>query len=81
MSILRCIAQGAARRRGVLDFRGLLSRLHRNIGVAIWRRAAAMVHNCTPKLDNSHCNLLDGSEFRGIDLEHAEDAARVVRHS
>ena len=81
MSILRCIAQGAARRRGILDFRGFLSRLHRNIGVAIWRRAAAMVHNCTPTLNDSHRNLLDGSEFRGIDLMHGVDAARVVRHS
>ena len=81
MSILRCIAQGAARRRGVLDFRGLLSRLHRNIGVAIWRRAAAMVQNCTPKLNESCSNCLDSSDFCGIDSVHVEDAARVVWHS
>ena len=40
-----------------------------------------MIQDCTPKLDHSHRNLLDGSEFRGIDLVHAEDAARVVRYS
>ena len=79
LSILRNLVQGAARRRGVLDLRGLLSRLHRNIGVGICSRVAAMVHNCTPGLSNSHRNSLEGSEFRGIDLVHSEDASRLVR--
>ena len=61
-SILRILAQGAARKRGILDYKGLLSRIHRNIGVAIWRRAAAMVHNCAPSINDSQRNLLNGRE-------------------
>ena len=39
---------------------GLLSRIHRNIGVAIWRRVVAMVHKCAPSLNDSPVNLLSG---------------------
>lgn len=40
MSILQNIAQGVARRRGLLDFRGFIARARRNVGVAIWKRVA-----------------------------------------
>ena len=79
MSILRNIAQGAARRCGLFDFKGLLSRIHRNIGVAIWRRAARMVHACAPKLSDSQQVLLDGSHFCSLDPKFVRDIARVVR--
>ena len=78
MSILRNIAQGAARRRGLLDFRGLLARVLRNIGVAIWRRAALMVHDCAPKFVDSESTLLDSHEFRPIDPASEVDVERMV---
>ena len=62
-SVLRTLAHGAARKRGLLDFRGLLSRIHRNRGVASWRRAAAMVHNCTSSINESQRNLLNGRDL------------------
>ena len=79
MAILRNISQGAARRRGLLDFRGLFARLLRNIGVAIWRRAALMVHDCTPKFVSSESALLDSREFRAIDPGHSADVERMVQ--
>ena len=79
MAILRTIAQGAARRRGLLDFRGLLARVHRNIGVAIWRRAASMVHDCVPKFDQSDSVLLCGLGSRDIEPGHGADVAHLVR--
>ena len=81
VSILRNLAQGAARKRGLLDFRGLLSRVHRNIGVAIWRRAVSMVRECEPRLDSSEGNTLHGNDFRSIDSESVVDVARLVRPS
>ena len=79
MSILRNIAQAAARRRGLLDFRGLLARVLRNIGVAIWKRAALMVHDCAPKFVGSESTLLDGREFRSVEPSLVADIAAVVR--
>ena len=34
-AILDTLAKGAARKHGVIDYKGLLARLHRNIGVEI----------------------------------------------
>ena len=79
MAILNTISQGAARRRGLLDHRGLLARVLRNIGVAIWRRAASMVHDCAPKFDKAESSLLNAHDFRGIEASHLDDAARLVR--
>ena len=78
MAILNTISQGAARRRGLLDHRGLLARVLRNIGVAIWRRAASMVQDCALKFVNSDCALLNAGDFRSIESPHASDAVRLV---
>ena len=64
-AILKTLAQGAARRRGMFNYQLLLARLHRNIGVEIWRRVASMVHACMPKLTSSECCLLNGTDESG----------------
>ena len=79
MAILNIISQGAARRRGLLDHRGLLARVLRNIGVAIWRRAASMVHDCALKFVSSDNTLLDGRNSRSVEPSVASDIARMVR--
>ena len=61
--ILKTLARGAARRRGVRDYGTLLSRVHQNIGVEIWRRLALMVHACLPKLSDTEEQLLNGGPF------------------
>ena len=60
--IFNHLAQKAARKHGVIDYKGLLSRLHRNIGVEIWRRAASMVYECMPKLHDEERGFLAGCE-------------------
>ena len=47
-AVLRVMAGRAARRRG-LDAKALLRRVHAQIGVEVWRRAARMVGACWPK--------------------------------
>ena len=66
-NILKSLAQRAARRRGVIDFQGLLSRVHRNIGVEIWRRLASMIHSCAPRLTDEESKLLLDLESGGGD--------------
>ena len=56
--ILKTLAHVGARRRGIFDYRILLARAHRNIGVEIWRRVASMVHGCLPKLSDGERVLL-----------------------
>ena len=58
--VLRILAQAAARRHGIIDYKSLLSRLYRNVGVEIWRRAALMVRTCVPKLSDLEVQLLTG---------------------
>ena len=55
---LRALALRAARRRGLRCHRPLLRRAEAAIGVAIWRRAAAMVHACLPALTPEEERLL-----------------------
>ena len=54
------IAQQAARRQGLSDHRPLLRRTMAGIGVAIWRRAAAMAKACMPRLSHEGLQLLFG---------------------
>ena len=48
--VLERICVQAARRLGLADHRAILRRAHAAAGVAVWRRAAAMVRACLPRL-------------------------------
>ena len=71
------LAKSAARRHGVIDVKGFLARLYRNISVEIWRRVASMVYDCMPKLRDSESEPLHG---RGPTIQRASesDVAKVV---
>ena len=56
------IAQKAARRMGVGDSRPLLRRAKAAIGVALWRRAVAMVRACLFELSEESLGILFGDE-------------------
>ena len=58
-AILKILAQVAARRRGGFNYEVLVGRVHRNIGVKIWRRLALMVHQCMTKFTVGECQLLN----------------------
>ena len=57
---LDTIARVAARRRGLGNHRLLLRRARGRIGVAIWRRAAAMIRSCLPQPADEEIGLLCG---------------------
>ena len=63
VAIFETLARSAARKHGVIDHKGLLARLYRNIGVEIWKRAASMVYDCMPKLQDDECELLSGRDL------------------
>ena len=77
MVVFNTLAQKAARKHGVIDFKGLLARLHRNIGVEIWRRAASMLYDCMPKFYDREEEFLNVHSLPGL-LSDA-DIAAVVR--
>ena len=54
------LARVAARRRGLGDHHLLLRRANVRIGVAIWRRAAAMVRSCLPQPSNEDVTMIFG---------------------
>ena len=70
---LDTIARVAARRRGLGDHRLLLRRAKARIGVAIWRRAAAMVRSCLPQLTSEETGLLLGEWADGSESEPGSD--------
>ena len=59
---LESIARRAARRRGLGDHKLLLRRALGRIGVAIWRRAVAMVRSCLPQPTVEEVALLFGPD-------------------
>ena len=59
------IARQAARRVGVADHGPLLRRSRAAVGVALCRRAAAMVQACLPKLSPDGVQLLYGYAEEG----------------
>jgi len=61
-STLETVARTAARKRGLGDHRLLLRRATGRIGVAIWRRAAAMVKSCLPQLSAEEVALVHGND-------------------
>ena len=68
--IIELIAKQAARKRGLGDHRLLLRRSLAAIGVQLWRRAAAMVRVCLPKLTAEEAATLFGADPAGeSDLE------------
>ena len=71
------LARAAARRRGLADYRPLLRRAHANIGVQLWRRAAAMVKACLPDLPLEEQRLLLGAD--PAEWDHDRDGARAAR--
>ena len=77
-SILTTLAKVAARRHGVIDFKGLVARVYRNISVEIWRRVAAMVYDCMPKLRDCESDFLHGRDPT-IELVGDDAIAAVVR--
>ena len=77
VAIFRTLAQVAARKHGVIDSKGLLARLYRNVGVEIWRRAASMVYDCMPKVHESECEFLHGRDPT-IQLASESDIAGIV---
>ena len=80
-SILKTLAKGAARRHGVIDFKGLLARAYRNISVEIWRRAASMVYDCMPKLYDCESDFLHGRDPTVVLVSDADIAAVVCTDS
>ena len=57
---LEHIARQATLRLGIADHQPLLRRTMAGIGVAIWRRAAAMTKACLPRLSKESMLLLLG---------------------
>ena len=47
--ILLSLSRRAARRRGLLSYKGILRRASALIGVHVWKRVAAMTLACLPK--------------------------------
>ena len=56
--VMRTLAVRAARRCGFADHRQLLKQARAAVGVALWRRAASMVHMCLPPLSPEERKLL-----------------------
>lgn len=76
-SILKTLAKGAARWHGVIDFKGLLARVYRNISVEIWRCAASMGYDCIPKLYDYESDFLHGRDLTVVLVSDADIAAVV----
>ena len=62
-SVLLGLSVRAARRRGLRDYRPILKRARRAIGVQIWKRAASMVVACLPPLLIEEERMLFGTDF------------------
>ena len=60
-SAMEQLARQAARRTGFADHRPLLRRARAAVGVALWRRAAAMVTACLPRLSQDCLRVLYGA--------------------
>ena len=69
---MKTIAQVAARRRSVIDYKILVARVQRNIGVEIWRRLALMVRDCMPKLSTEEFLLLHGGDCTEATVPYSE---------
>ena len=67
VALLTTVAQRAARRRGLGDHQVLLRWAMAKIGVQIWRRAAAMVRACLPRMSEDEAALLRGTDPSGGD--------------
>ena len=79
---LETVARTAARKRGFGDHRLLLRRATGRIGVAIWRRAAAMVRSCLPQLSAEEAALAYGEDPAGeFDIEDPPAAEGLVGSS
>ena len=61
-AVLLSLAVRAARRRGLRDYRPILKRVEKSIGVQIWIRAASMVLACMPSLAVEEERLLFGAD-------------------
>ena len=57
---LTLVAKQAARRLGVAHHGPILQRAMAGIGVAMWRRAAAMARACSPQLSRERLSLMCG---------------------
>ena len=79
METLDYIARRAARQRGLNDHVGLLFRARRNISVAIWRRAAKMIHACLPQHSSESIDLLFGADPSSVSVEEVPINRVVVR--
>ena len=77
-TILEHICIKAARHRGLHDHQLLWRRFQVNLGVAIWRRAAAMVQSCLPVLTESALDLLFGRDDDIVDEEDISASAGIV---
>ena len=77
--MLDYIVRRAARQRGLSDHRGLLYRTHRNISVAIWRRAAKMIHACLPQHSKESIDLLFGTDPSNSSVELIRTEKILVR--
>ena len=81
-AILETVARTAARKRGFGDHRLLLRRATGRIGVAIWRKAAAMVKSCLPQLSAEEIALAYGNDpAEDYDAETSPGAGRLVGSS
>ena len=65
MATLTAIAKRGAMKRGLGDHRLLLRRAMAGVGVAIWRRAAAMVRACLPAGSREAVALALGADAHG----------------
>ena len=81
--ILDFDARNAAKKYGSLDHTLILRRCKMAIGVALWRRAAAMVRMCMPPLDSACLALVYGGDPASTadpaaDAAGSADAARSL---
>ena len=64
-NVLTTIAQGAARRREVIDYKSLLARVYRKVGVEIWRRLASGGDASAFCVSQSDLAIVDGGIVDG----------------
>ena len=70
----RLLAHRIARRRGSSDWQGIWRRMMSCVSVAIWQRAARMVHQCWPRHNVEAERPIDKSAERGARLAALERA-------
>ncbi len=72
-----CIAQRAARRKGLVSHRGIPRRAMAGIGVQLWRSATAMTSTCLPRATPEGIIAIFGDGFDGESHVSSDEPSEV----